>query len=190
MKKNLAALALVSALVSGSAFAADSGSGDIHFYGVVNNGACEIDTSNPIEVDLGSVPVKKLSDASAPYGSQKNVPIRLLGCKLADGKDDDGNDKFISKVQVTFNGQTDATKAALISNMGNAKGVGVRMINSDGALIEMNGDAAARTSPEINLPSQDDTPITLNFAARMEATGATLVPGSVDANATYTLSYK
>ncbi len=190
MKKNLAALALVSALASGSVLA-NAGSGDIHFYGAVNNGACEIDTTNAIEVDLGSVPLKKLADAAAPYSSQKNVPINLLGCKLADGVDANGDPKFISKVQVTFNGQSDASNGALIASLGaTAQGVGVRMINSNGALIDINGDAAARTSPEINLPSQDDTPITLNFAARMEANGATLVPGTVDANATYTLSYK
>ncbi len=88
----------------------------------------------------------------------------------------------MSKVSVTFGGVSDATAPALLANTGSAGGAGIRLIDTNGALLKV-GDTGA----DVNLVTG---PNQIVFAARVEATGAPVTTGTIVSQATYALNYK
>ncbi|AIN63766.1 fimbrial family protein [Providencia stuartii] len=97
------------------------------------------------------------------------------------GADDKVLFPAVSKVKVTFSGTPDTTKKDLLANTGTSKGVGVRLINADGAVMKV-GD----TSVEMPLVNGANK---LTFSARVEANGNKVETGSIISQATYALNY-
>lgn len=184
-QKTLLAMA-VTLLISSSAYAADEGSGEIHFKGVVLEAPCEIHPEDlDKEVDLGEITKARINQLH--HSDETPVDIRLINCDLPSY--DDGSGGTVSKVSVTFD-SSDKTVGAnpMLSNTstGEATGVGVRLMDKDKSNIILGSPSA-----DIEL-SQSATEQTLNFYAWMEqidqATAVTA--GAVTANATYVLDYK
>ena len=99
MGKKLLLAAAMAAIVSGSAFADDQGSGKIKFKGVVIDAPCSIaPDSVDKEVDLGEVTTAVIN------ANKKSTPvpvdINLENCQLDDPADE--TDTPITKVEVTF----------------------------------------------------------------------------------------
>ena len=182
-KKALLAVAMAT-IVSGSAFAADQGSGKIKFKGVVIDAPCSIaPDSVDKEVDLGEVTtaVINANKKSTPVA----VDINLQNCVLSDPDDETATP--ITKVEVTFSSTaTYASDTSLLSNTyaSGAENVGVRLLDNDEANMTL---GSAKT---VDLLPNSDTQ-TLHFKARMEVpTGTTATAGQVEANANYVLMYK
>jgi type 1 fimbria pilin len=182
-KKVLLAVA-TAAILSGSAFADDQGSGKIKFKGVVIDAPCNIaPDSVDKEVDLGEVTtaVINANKKSTPVA----VDINLENCQLDDP--DDETDTPITKVDVTFtSAATDAADTSLMSNTyaSGAQNVGVRLLDNAESNITL-GEAN-----EVALLSGSTTQ-TLHFKALMEVpTGKTATAGQVEATANYILMYK
>lgn len=187
MKLTKIALATIiaSSFAAGIANAAtiDQGSGVINFTGKVINAPCSLPGDGTVNVDLGQV-ANKVLETGNKYSQQVQYTIALENCDLGEVKDTGGTNILfpaVSKVKVTFTGTPDTTKKDLLANTGTSKGVGVRLINADGATMKV-GD----TSVEMPLT---DGPNKLTFNARVEANGDKVETGSIISQATYALNY-
>ncbi|ESN17288.1 fimbrial protein [Enterobacter sp. MGH 24] len=182
-KKTLLIVAMA-AIISGSAFADDQGSGKIKFKGVVIDAPCSIaPDSVDKEVDLGQVTtaVINANKKSTPVA----VDINLENCQLDDPGDE--TDTPITKVDVTFtSAATDASDTSLMSNTyaSGAQNVGVRLLDNAEANITLGA------ANEVDLLPGSTTQ-TLHFKALMEVpAGKTATAGQVEATANYILMYK
>ncbi|MGX5101557.1 fimbrial protein [Enterobacter cloacae] len=182
-KKTLLIVAMA-AIISGSAFADDQGSGKIKFKGVVIDAPCSIaPDSVDKEVDLGQVTtaVINANKKSTPVA----VDINLENCQLDDPGDE--TDTPITKVDVTFtSAATDATDTSLMSNTyaSGAQNVGVRLLDNAEANITLGAENEVDLLP-------GSTTQTLHFKALMEVlAGKTATAGQVEATANYILMYK
>lgn len=182
-KKVLLAVAMA-AIVSGSAFAEDQGSGKIKFKGVVIDAPCSIaPDSVDKEVDLGEVTTAVIN--ANKKSTAVPVDINLENCQLEDPSDETATP--ITKVDITFTSSaTDATDTSLMTNTyaSGAQNVGVRLLDNAEANITL---GAANT---VDLLAGSTTQ-TLHFKALMEVlAGKTATAGQVEATANYVLMYK
>ena len=184
MGKKILLAVTIAAAVSGSAFAAEQGSGKIKFIRVVIDAPCSIaPDSVDKEVDLGEVTTAVIN------ANKKSTPvpvdINLENCQLDDPADE--TDTPITKVDVTFtSAATDAADTSLMSNTyaSGAQNVGVRLLDNAESAITL-GEAN-----EVELLAGSTTQ-TLHFKAVMEVpTGKTATAGQVEATANYVLMYK
>jgi len=182
-KKVLLAVAMAT-LISGSALAAEQGSGKIKFKGVVIDAPCSIaPDSVDKEVDLGEITtaVINANKKSSPVA----VDINLENCQLDDPGDE--TDTPITKVDVTFTSSaTDTTDTSLMTNTyaSGAQNVGVRLLDN------AEGNITLGQQQELDLLAGSTTQ-TLHFKAVMEVpTGKTATAGQVEATANYVLMYK
>lgn len=183
-QKTLAALA-VSLLFTAPVYAADEGSGEIHFKGEVIEAPCEIHQDDiDKEVELGQVTTSHINQSH--HSDAVAVDLRLVNCDLENSSNGSGGK--ISKVAVTFDSSAKTTGADPILNntsTGEATGVGVRLMNKDQSNIVL-----GTATPDIDLaPTSSEQ--TLNFFAWMEQIdqATPVTPGAVTANATYVLDY-
>ena len=179
MGKKILLAVTIAAAVSGSAFAAEQGSGKIKFKGVVIDAPCSVDK----EVDLGEVTTAVIN--ANKKSSAVPVDINLENCQLDDPADE--TDTPVTKVDVTFTSSaTDATDTSLMTNTyaSGAQNVGVRLLNNAEANITLGA------ANEVALLAGSTTQ-TLHFKALMEVvTGKTATAGQVEATANYILAYK
>ena len=181
-KKSAFIIALASSAFIFQAFAADEGNGRIHFTGTVINAPCSIaPNSTDISVDLGQV-ANKVLETGNKYSQNVQYSIDLQDCDLTEQTAGSVTYPAMSKVSVTFGGVSDATAPALLANTGSAGGAGIRLIDTNGALLKV-GDTGA----DVNLVTG---PNQIVFAARVEATGAPVTTGTIVSQATYALNYK
>ncbi|EKT60741.1 fimbrial protein [Providencia burhodogranariea] len=177
---------IASSFAAGIANAAvnDQGSGVINFTGKVINAPCSIPGDGTINVDLGQV-ANKVLESGNKFSQSVQYTIALENCDLAaatgNGTDEKPQFPAVSKVKVTFSGTPDTTKTELLANTGTSKGVGVRLINADGAVMKV-GDTS------VDLPLVEG-PNKLSFSARVEANGNAVETGSIISQATYALNY-
>lgn len=176
----------ITLLLASTAYAADEGSGEIHFKGEVIEAPCEI-SQNDIDkqVELGQVSTNHINQAH--HSDAIAVDIHLIHCDLENSNNGSGGK--ISKVSVTFDSSAKTTNAdPILSNTstGEASGVGVRLMNKNQSNITL-----GTATPDIELiPASTEQ--TLNFFAWMEQLdqATPVTPGAVTANATYVLEYK
>lgn len=197
MKKlSLTLMTLSMLAVAGNSFAAGeptgptkAGSGTINFSGIINNDACSVqgsDLNKAISVPMGEVSIKDMGTASAPIGSGKlsteNFEMKI-NCNAG------------TKVSMIFEAQKGAgsgivpgTKVLkLIDGLGAAKGIGIALLDANGALIDLNSPTTAKVE---NTLQDGNTP--LKFSAAYVTTGAagTAVAGRGDATLPFTLQYE
>ena len=195
-QKTLAALA-VSLLFTAPVYAADEGSGEIHFKGEVIEAPCDIHQDDiDKEVELGQVTTSHINQSH--HSDAVAVDLHLVNCDLETSSTGSGGK--ISKVAVTFDSSAKTTPATLHTpakppgsapplhnpTTPQATGVGVRLMNKDQSNIVL-----GTATPDIDLaPTSSEQ--TLNFFAWMEQIdqATPVTPGAVTANATYVLDYK
>ncbi|WP_337882732.1 fimbrial protein [Chromobacterium haemolyticum] len=175
MKKFVFAGSLM-AVAASSIFAA---AGTLDVKGEIVTAACGLDSKSVnLEVGLGKVPThvfKKVGDRSAPTPFK----MTLTDCTTT----------TLKTVAVMFSGTAGANNELMALKSGGAKGVGVRLVNTNnGDQIKLNQYGTA-----VNLVDGNNT---LNFSAAYEADGAkagdavTVTPGQADAFAVFDLQYK
>ncbi len=122
-QKTLTALA-ISLLFTAPVYAADEGSGEIHFKGEVIEAPCEIHQDDiDKEVELGQVTTSHINQSH--HSDAVAVDLRLVNCDLENSSNGSGGK--ISKVAVTFDSSAKTTGADPILNntsTGEATGVG------------------------------------------------------------------
>ncbi|NMY95917.1 MULTISPECIES: fimbrial protein [Pseudomonas] len=201
MKKFSLALIAVSVIAaSSSAFAEDpvaptptlGGSGKITFTGVINNDACSVDGANSdrvISVDMGSVSIKDMGTAENPASGRvtaKDFNLNVncnLGTKVAMIFDaNSGGSGLVTGKKVL----------ALTPGNGSASNVGIALLDSKGALIDLSSPASARIESSMHGQGAEGGDATLSFAAAYVTTGAAgaSTAGRGDATLPFILQYE
>ena len=189
-----ALLALSIFAAAGNALAADpvptkAGSGTINFTGTINNDACSVDgagTNKTISVNMGEVSIKDMGTATAPKGS---------GTLSAENFEMKINCNAGTKVAMLFEptsgkGSSLVTGTGVlkvIDGLGAAKNIGIALLDSNGALIDLKSPATAKV--ESNL---QDSNASLKFSAAYVTTAdpKLAVAGRGDATLPFTLQYE
>ena len=173
MKKVVFALSAL-AVVSTSAFAADSGDGTVKFTGEIVDAPCVVSTdSQNQEVVLGQVK-KTVFKAVGDKSVSKPFQIKLEDCDISSK----------TKVNVNFTGVADADDAKLVSvstEAGAASGVGIGIDNAN-KLVDMNSGKSTTTL------SAGQT--VLYYTANYVATKAAVTTGYGNAEVDFNLSYE
>lgn len=181
MKKLTLALAVAALSLSTSAFAADAApaQGEIKFTGMVTQAGCTVvPNGKDSSINLGSVPVAKLSDQGvSPWVTGE---IKFEGC----ASDDEG---ALDTVSLTIDhGAADKDNENLWLNEGDAKNVGIK--------VQIAGDAGFVAA----IPAGSTTPITAaikngtavyKVQGQMVGTGK-VEPGTVATTLRFTAAYK
>ncbi|MGU0161601.1 fimbrial protein [Escherichia coli] len=176
----------ISLLFTAPVYAADEGSGEIHFKGEVIEAPCEIHQDDiDKEVELGQVTTSHINQSH--HSDAVAVDLRLVNCDS--GKLQQRFRWQYFKVAVTFDSSAKTTGAYSILNntsTGEATGVGVRLMNKDSKQYRF------RHRYSRYRPGSTSSEQTLNFFAWMEQIdqATPVTPGAVTANATYVLDYK
>ncbi len=201
MKKFSLALITMSVIAaSGSVLANDpvtptpktGGSGLITFKGSVNNDACSVDGANSnreISVEMGTVSIKDMGTADNPASGRVTAKDFNLSVNCNDG----------TKVAMIFDASSGGSglvngQKVLALNAGNAsaKNVGIALLDSTGALIDLSTPATSRIESSIHGKGGAGGDATLSFAAAYVTTGAagTSTAGSGDATLPFILQYE
>lgn len=162
--------ALLATAISGSAFAAD---GTINFTGKIIDDACKVDTSS-LNVPLGSV-AKSSFGAAGASASPTRFTIKLKDCPAS-----------VTSASIHFDGPTDSVNSkllALTSGASVATNVGIGIYEQDSNTLIPIGSSAAPVAIAQNTVNE------LNFIAKYVSTAATVVAGTANAVATFTISY-
>ena len=174
MKKAIFAISAL-AIVSTSAFAANSGDGTVKFTGEIVDAPCVISTdSQNQEVVLGQVK-KSVFTAVGDKSVSKPFQIKLEDCDISTK----------TKVNVSFTGVADADNATLVSvntEAGASTGVGIGIYDNGNQLIDMNTGASTTTL------SEGQT--VLYYTANYVATSDTVTTGYGNAEVDFNLTYE
>lgn len=191
MKKAIMSLAVVSALLSGSAMAAVSANGQadnsastatLNFTGKVTSSLCQVNTSDLTKtISLGEVSAATLNTSGA-HSPLQSFTVGLSNC-----------DPSVSDITYTIrdgNGlsaQNGATSAYLIPLSGNtsASGVGVFITDSQGKAIQI-GETKTAGVTQVDGEAQSEQTISL-AAYISNVNGAKPTAGTVDATGIMTI---
>lgn len=171
MKKNLIVAALVTGVLSASAFADD---GKINFIGAITDDACTVvnNMSTPLTVTLGTVSSSAFAaagDTAAPTQftiSLKDCPSNFTSARVKfDGDADSNVNSILALTQVT-----DV-----------ATNVGIQLTDKTGAVVPLYTPSSAYA-----LTAGDNN---LDFTARYYATAATVTAGPANSTSNFTITY-
>ncbi|MDZ3829616.1 fimbrial protein [Pseudomonas monsensis] len=199
MKKLTRALLALSIIAAtGNALAEDppappaptkAGSGTINFTGTINNDACSVEgagSNKTISVNMGEVSIKDMGTATAPKGngtlSAENFDMKIncnAGTKVA---------MIFEPTKGAGSGIVAGTKVLkLIDGLGAAKNIGIALLDSNGALIDLSSPSTAKIENTLQ-----DSNTSLKFSAAYVTTAdvATAVAGRGDATLPFTLQYE
>jgi type 1 fimbria pilin len=175
MKKIVVAVAMASGMVMGAAHAAplDQGHGTVTFTGSIIDSPCSISPDTVDQtVNLGEVSSTALKNG----GSSVPVPfqIKLEQCDTTTAK----------TVETTFTGANSAGNPDLLGITGTAQGASIAITNGAGDVVKLGTATPPQTIQDGNN--------TLEFSAYLQGDGAsaTIVPGSFQSVADFTLSYQ
>lgn len=194
---SLAALALSVIATSASVFAAgpvpaDGGKGKITFTGVINNDACSVDGANAdrvIAMDMGNVSIKDMGTAENPASGRITGKGFNLNVNCNQG----------TKVSMIFDATsggsglvTGKNVLALTKGTGTASNVGIALLDSKGALIDLSSKATAKIQSDVHGTGATGGDATLSFSAAYVTTGAagTATAGRGDATLPFILQYE
>ena len=170
MKRAIMVLLMVNSLfISPHLFANDTVI--LNFKGNIKAATCDISGGSNIDIDLKRISINIFN--SAQTGTEwKNFDISLNNCS-----------SFINNIKLTFSGTADtADIASLYQNAGTAKNVAIQLQTGDGVTPLGNLKVL-----QIPLNGQNNTVIPLRTRAFSSA--GNVVPGSVSANITATVTY-
>ena len=199
MKKLTRALLALSIIAAtGNALAEDppappaptkAGSGTINFTGTINNDACSVEgagSNKTISVNMGEVSIKDMGTATAPKGngtlSAENFDMKIncnAGTKVA---------MIFEPTKGAGSGIVAGTKVLkLIDGLGAAKNIGIALLDSNGALIDLSSPSTAKIENTLQ-----DSNTSLKFSAAYVTTAdpKLAVAGRGDATLPFTLQYE
>lgn len=196
---SLAAFTL-SALVTSMAVLAEDpvvpvkgGSGKITFSGIINNDACSVDGADAdrvISVDMGSVSIKDMGTAEAPASGRVTSKAFNLNVNCNQG----------TKVSMVFDPTilggsgivTGKGVLALTPGSGAAKNVGIALLDSSGAKIDLSSKTTAVIQSGMHGSGTAGGDANLNFSAAYVTTGAagSATAGRGDATLPFILQYE
>ncbi|MGL4429836.1 MAG: fimbrial protein [Silvania sp.] len=172
LKKIVLAMAMASGMAMGAAHAADQGHGTVTFTGSIIDAPCSISPDSIDQtVNLGEVSSTALKDSGT--SEPRPFDIKLEQCDTTTSK----------TVTTTFTGAASAGNPDLLGITGTAKGASIAITNGSGEVVKLGTATAPQTLQDGNN--------TLEFSAYLQGDGAsaTIVPGSFQSVADFTLAY-
>lgn len=175
MKKVL--LPLAALVLSATAYNATAASGVVNFTGEIVQSACKVvDKDMKKDVYLGKYPTTAFPTAGSTSGA-KAFDISLEKCEA-------GN------YTMRFDGNTPAGHPELLAVTGGATGVGVEILDNNGATLPISQEI---TDPAtVTVAADGDTPgaATFNLRARYKSFQDVVTAGQANSNANFTIEYK
>ncbi|OZI77309.1 fimbrial protein [Bordetella genomosp. 12] len=175
MKKVLIATAIAASMaLMGNSFAADTGT--INFEGEITNSACSLgggQLGTNMTIQLGLISTNRFA-AAGDRSPMVDFTIALVGCDTS----------VAQNVDVAFApgaGAVVNSRLLGLENNGGAQGVAIGIQDQDGANVVIGGPATRYGLSDGNN--------NLNFKAFYESTSATVVAGSANGKAIFTLTY-
>ncbi|MDU6923033.1 fimbrial protein [Franconibacter helveticus] len=164
------------ACCSASSFAVTTGEGQVNFTGEILESGCDVvnTQSSPLTVDLGKIS-KTVFTGVGSSANSTTFSLQLKNCPVT-----------VTKASITFGGTADTSNTnvlALTAGTGVAAGVGVQLLDSTGAPLNLytaSADYALTTGTTTN---------NLTFGARYIQTDATVTAGTANASSTFTVAY-
>ncbi|ABP61117.1 fimbrial protein [Enterobacter sp. 638] len=189
LRKNVIAATML-AIISGSACAAETNAGTIHFTGQIIEPSCTIkgDDGTDSTVPLGTYPTS-LFTASGDESTLVPFSITLVDCPVkSDG---------LPQVQLTFTGPTTLTGATTLLDVSKitttgdtaATGVGIAISakGEDDQLLSLDGKEG---QIYIDLPEAKEDQIKSDFNARYKSFAAKVTAGPADGDLTVNILYR
>ncbi|GDM42456.1 fimbrial-like adhesin protein [Escherichia coli] len=173
MIKTVMAGAVVMALVSFGANAANQGQGFVNFKGSVINAPCGIAPESADQsIDFGQISKTHLNNNGQSV--QKPVDIKLVNCDLSEGS---------KTVEVQFTGTTAIGEDVTDLGLSKTNAI-IRMAGQDGQLVAFDGSNKTNAT---NLVSGDNT---LHYTAWVQKGTKDVEEGEFSAVAQFNLSYQ
>ncbi|WP_369309575.1 fimbrial protein [Providencia rettgeri] len=144
----------------------------VNFTGNIRAATCNISGGNNIDIDLKQLPADTFNNPQT--GSDwKSFDINLNNCS-----------SFVNQIKLTFTGAAEAgdTTSSLYKNLGTAKNVAVQLQSNNGATPLGNSKA-------LQVPLNGQSNIAIPLRTRAFSTVGNVVPGSISANITATITY-
>lgn len=188
MKRKL--FAVLMALASTTAIAAEDNAGTIHFTGEIIEPSCVIvgDSGTDYSVPLGSFPTSLFTEVGTA-SDLVPVTITLKDCPLTS--------TGLPAIQLTFKGPTTLTGSTTLLDVSKvttagttaAEGVGIALSpeGEDATLISFDGSDSQVYIP---LPSKASDTISTTLNARYISFASTVTPGPADADLTVNILYR
>lgn len=175
MKKLLISLAVLSAINTGVALAAD---GTINFTGEIVDTSCQVDSSSAnMTVDLGKVNKTSFTNVGDEMSATK-FTIKLTGCPTTPAG--------VTQAAIKFEGESvpgDDSVLALTDVADVATGVGVEIKDwADNPVL-------MKTTPTAYLPMGTSGEMSLNYTAYYRSTAASVTSGKANAATSFTVVY-
>lgn len=197
---SLAAFALSALVTSMGALAAEEpttpvqgGSGKITFSGIINNDACSVDGADAgqvISVDMGNVSIKDMGTAEAPASGRVTSKEFNLNVNCNQGT------KVSMVLDPTILGGSGIVAGkgvlALTQGSGAAKNVGIALLDSTGAKIDLSSKTTATIESGVHGAGSAGGDANLSFSAAYVSTGAagSATAGRGDATLPFILQYE
>lgn len=164
--------------------------GQVNFTGSVHAAPCAIDTSpEQVNISLGQVTTRQLASKGAT-STPMNFSIKLVGCDLSPAPSDTTATENYTKATVKFTGSSiNNTTLALAESVGlhTAKNVGVQISDRLGKAVNVNGEVSA---PSHSFDGRDSGVYVIPFTAAYIATADTVVAGSANSTASFSVTYE
>lgn len=176
MKKHtlLSLAGLVSVLFMQAASAAN---GTVNFTGEIVKSTCDVVSADKNKtVVLGKYPTSAFPTTGSTSGA-KAFSISLEKCEAGD-------------YSLRFDGNTPAGFPNLLAISGGATGVGVEIVDNNGAIVPVTQDVALPASVKIAATGTTPGAATFNLRARYKSFQDTVTPGAANSSATFTIEYK
>lgn len=186
MKKSYLSFAILTALLSSQAYAAD---GTISFTGNISSSTCTVTGgtgsvagSKDISVTLPNISTDVLAQDGDVAGE---TPFSIV----IGSKDETGCANGLI-ASLHFESQKSALIDPATGNLNNqtgpdfAENVQIELLNNEGNKIDL------YNSDNVSFAKIDGHSATLNFLARYKANGGAVKPGKVDTNLVYSVTYK
>lgn len=186
MKKSCLSFAILTALLTSQAYAAD---GTISFTGNIQESTCTVTGgtgsvagSKDISVTMPNISTDVLANDGDVAGE---TPFSIV----IGGKDDTGCANGLI-ASLHFESQKSALIDPATGNLNNQVGVNyaenvqIELLNDDGQKIDL------YNSDNVSFATVDGHTATLSFTARYKANGGAVKPGLVDTNLVYSVTYK
>ena len=144
----------------------------LNFTGNIKAATCNISGGNNIDIDLKRLPIDVFNGAQT--GSTWNTfNINLNNCSA-----------FVNQIKLTFTGtaETGDTTSSLYKNLGTAKNIAVQLQSNDG--VTPLGNLKV-----LQVPLNGQPDITIPLRTRAYSAVGNVVPGSILANITATITY-
>lgn len=179
MKKQIAKMTVLGALVLCGISAANAADGTIHFTGSVNAGSCNISVPNGGNIDLGSIQKREIAAGAAgdKLGTPATIRIELSDCET-------GKTHAAIKFGETIDADADHSDAFKLNAASVAKGVGVTIWDDNNATLKP-GVVAANPQTFVDTVGGELT----YHASYMVTKPAAAKDGTANADIAFTIAY-